>query len=217
MANTHAKSSGKKRSKHKKTPSSKKFVYSLVGILMMICIVLGIYFVSGGEEQIQKSIHPLGYSEIVEREAQNYHIDPLLVYSVIKAESNFDADAVSNAGAMGLMQIMPETYEWLASKEGITDVSLEDLLNPEINIKYGCMFLSILLERYPQLSSAVAAYNAGFGNVDNWLEDITIAPDGEHLEHIPFPETEQYTEKVLKNYRQYQRLYEEFNSQSANV
>ena len=62
MANTHAKSSGKKRSKHKKTPSSKKFVYSLVGILMMICIVLGIYFVSGGEEQIQKSIHPLGYS-----------------------------------------------------------------------------------------------------------------------------------------------------------
>ena len=116
MANTHAKSSGKKRSKHKKTPSSKKFVYSLVGILMMICIVLGIYFVSGGEEQIQKSIHPLGYSEIVEREAQNYHIDPLLVYSVIKAESNFDADAVSNAGAMGLMQIMPETYEWLASK-----------------------------------------------------------------------------------------------------
>ena len=185
MANTHAKSSGKKRSKHKKTPSSKKFVYSLVGILMMICIVLGIYFVSGGEEQIQKSIHPLGYSEIVEREAQ--------------------------------MQIMPETYEWLASKEGITDVSQEDLLNPEINIKYGCMFLSILLERYPQLSSAVAAYNAGFGNVDNWLEDITIAPDGEHLEHIPFPETEQYTEKVLKNYRQYQRLYEEFNSQSANV
>ena len=134
-----------------------------------------------------KSIHPLGYSEIVEREAQNYHIDPLLVYSVIKAESNFDADAVSNAGAMGLMQIMPETYEWLASKEGITDVSQEDLLNPEINIKYGCMFLSILLERYPQLSSAVAAYNAGFGNVDNWLEDITIAPDGEHLEHIPFP------------------------------
>ena len=79
------------------------------------------------------------------------------------------------------------------------------------------MFLSILLERYPQLSSAVAAYNAGFGNVDNWLEDITIAPDGEHLVHIPFPETEQYTEKVLKNYRQYQRLYEEFNSQSANV
>ena len=79
------KSSGKKRSKHKKTPSSKKFVYSLVGILMMICIVLGIYFVSGGEEQIQKSIHPLGYSEIVEREAQNYHIDPLLVYSVISS------------------------------------------------------------------------------------------------------------------------------------
>ncbi len=59
-------------------------------------------------------------------------------------------------------------------------------------------FLSILLERYPQLSSAVAAYNAGFGNVDNWLEDITIAPDGEHLEHIPFPETEQYTEKGIE-------------------
>ena len=189
----------------------------MVGILMIICIVLGIYFVSGGEKQIQKSIHPLGYSEIVEREAQNYDIDPLLVYAVIKAESNFDVNAVSNAGAMGLMQIMPETYEWLASKEGITDVSQEDLLNPEINIKYGCMFLSILLERYPQLSSAVAAYNAGFGNVDNWLEDIAIAPDGKNLEHIPFPETEQYTEKVLKNYQQYQRLYEEFKSQSANV
>ena len=146
MANTYAKSPKKKRSKHKKTSSSKKFIYSLVGILMIICIVLGIYFVSGGEKQIQKSIHPLGYSEIVEREAQNYDIDPLLVYAVIKAESNFDVNAVSNAGAMGLMQIMPETYEWLASKEGITDVSQEDLLNPEINIKYGCMFLSILLE-----------------------------------------------------------------------
>ena len=109
MANTYAKSPKKKRSKHKKTSSSKKFIYSLVGILMIICIVLGIYFVSGGEKQIQKSIHPLGYSEIVEREAQNYDIDPLLVYAVIKAESNFDVNAVSNAGAMGLMQIMPET------------------------------------------------------------------------------------------------------------
>ena len=217
MASTYAKSSKKNRSKHKKIPSSKKFIYSLVGILMIICIVLGIYFVSGGEEQIQRSIHPLEYSEIVEREAQNYNIDPLLVYSVIKAESNFEADAVSSVGAMGLMQIMPETYQWLASREGITEVSQEDLLNPEINIKYGCMFLSILLERYPQLSSAVAAYNAGFGNVDEWLEDITIAPDGENLENIPFPETEQYTDKVLRNYQQYQRLYGDINSQEANI
>ena len=89
MANVYAKPSKKRRSKYKKMSSSKKFVYSLVGILMIICIVLGIYFVSGGEEQIQKSIHPLGYSEIVKREAQNYNIDPLLVYGVIKAERNF--------------------------------------------------------------------------------------------------------------------------------
>ncbi len=80
----------------------------------MICIVLGIYFVSGGEEQIQKSIDPLGYSEIVEREAQNYNIDPLLVYSVINKvilmQMQFRMLAM-----VGLMQIMPETYEWLAS------------------------------------------------------------------------------------------------------
>lgn len=186
----------------------KKFVYSLVGILMVLCIGLGIYFVSGGEKQIQKSIHPMSYSEIVEREAQNYDVDPLLVYSVIKAESNFKADAISGAGAMGLMQIMPETYEWLALKTGETEVSKEDLLNPEINIKYGCLFLSILIEKYPQLKSAVAAYNAGVGNVDNWLHDLTITPDGENLENIPFPETKKYTEKVLSNYQIYQRLYQ---------
>ena len=187
----------------------KKFVYSLVGILMVLSIGLGIYFVSGGEKQIQKSIHPMGYSEIVEREAKNYHVDPLLVYAVIKAESNFEEDAVSGAGAMGLMQIMPETYEWLAQKMGETEVSKEDLLNPEINIKYGCLFLSILTEKYPQLKSAIAAYNAGAGNVDNWLDDLTVTPDGENLENIPFPETKRYTEKVLSNYQLYQRLYEE--------
>ncbi len=174
---------------------------------MALCVGLGIYFVSCGEVQLQMRIHPLEYSEIVEREAQTYEIDPLLVYAVIKVESNFVADAVSHAGAMGLMQIMPDTYRWLAEKNGFTDVAQEDLLIPEINIKYGCMFLSILLQRYSQTASAVAAYNAGLGNVDKWLEDSEIAPDGENLERIPFSETRHYTDRVLENYKLYQRLY----------
>lgn len=211
MNKTHTKTLKKKTSNKTKLSKKKKFIYSLVGILMVLCIGLGVFFVSGGEKQIQKSTHPMKYSEIVEREALRYGVDPLLVYSVMKAESKFEPNAISQAGAMGLMQIMPDTYEWLALKSGITGVSKEDLLNPEINIKYGCLFLSILKEKYPQLKSVIAAYNAGSGNVDNWLVDLTITPDGKNLENIPFPETKKYTEKVLKNYQVYQRLYQDEN------
>ena len=187
---------------------SRRVTGILIGCLMLISLVLAIYFVSCGESQIQKQLHPLRYSEIEEREAQAYELDPYLVYAVILAESNFDAQAVSHAGAMGLMQLMPATYEWLAGQDGKTETTQEELLQPEINVKYGCKFLAILLQRYEQIALAVAAYNAGPGNVDSWLENTEYAPDGKHLEKIPFSETEHYTKKVLSNYEAYQRLYQ---------
>ncbi len=212
MSKTYSRTIRRKTVKRAKSYLSKKLFYIIASILMIISVVLSIYFVSSGEAHIQRSLHPMAYSEIVEREAQNYGIDPLLVYSVMKAESNFESDAISGAGAMGLMQIMPETYEWLAMRAGATKVAKEDLLNPEINIKYGCLFLSHLMKKYPQLKSVLAAYNAGPGNVDSWLNDSTITPDGENLEYIPFPETKKYTEKVLNHYKIYQRIYEITNS-----
>ena len=179
------------------------------GIILLAVLGIGFFALTQGYEIFMKQVYPLKYSEIVEREADENGLDRALVYSVIKAESNFDPSAISHAGAMGLMQLTPETFEWVQTKmENSRELTEEDLLDPEINIKYGCKLLSMLLGMYSSESTALAAYNAGIGTVGNWLKDPEISKDGETLDIIPYPETRKYTASVLKNYDIYRRLYQ---------
>lgn len=142
-----------------------------------------------------KGAYPLDYGHAVERYSDEFSVPSYVVYSVIKVESGFDKDAVSEKGACGLMQLMPETYAWLAEMRG--EVA-GDVFDPEENIKYGTFYLSFLYERYGNWTHALCAYNAGMGNVDRWLLEKPF--------EIPFEETQNYVNKLEVAIERYRRL-----------
>lgn len=155
----------------------------------------------------EKRIYRLLYPDIVKEMAAEYGVDPYLVAAVIHCESSNNKDAVSPVGAMGLMQIMPDTGGWIADKLDMEDFAQEQLFEPEINIRFGCWYIDYLTEKFHGDRVAVlAAYNGGPGNVQKWLEDEKYSEDGT-LTDIPFPETERYIEKVQRAYEKYLTLY----------
>ena len=125
---------------------------------------------------------------------------------VSKLESDFDPEAESPVGALGLMQMMPETFDWMQTHIG-GEYDASALLDPEISIKYGCALLRVLLNEYDNLATAVCAYNAGMGNVTSWLSDPAYSEDGVTLKEIPFEETRLYVQKVLQYKETYEKLY----------
>jgi soluble lytic murein transglycosylase len=133
--------------------------------------------------------YPLSYEHIVAGHAENYDLDPALLAAVIYRESKFDARARSSSGAIGLMQLLPATAKGIALHTGGTRFRIDDLYEPEINVRYGSFYLKRLLTKYGDTRLALAAYNAGQANVDRWLE----ANEG-----IAFPETREYVDSVLE-------------------
>ncbi|MBO4897641.1 MAG: lytic transglycosylase domain-containing protein [Clostridia bacterium] len=137
---------------------------------------------------------PRNYNRYVEKYAAEYDVDKNLVYAVIKAESNFNREARSNKGAKGLMQLTDETAVWCAKK---IDMDIYDILDPDDNIRLGTYYLSYLIEKCGgNEQNAIAAYNAGHGNVEKWLKNSEYSSDGKTLSKIPFAETEKYVKKV---------------------
>ena len=150
---------------------------------------------------------PLQYSSVIRQEATDKHLDPALVAAVIYAETKFDP-RTSSAGAVGLMQLMPETATFLAKRSGATTFTTADLSTPEVNIAYGSYYLRYLLNEYHQnLSLALAAYNGGESNVDRWVADAHADGRSLSVADIPFPETRAYVERVLHAQGQYKHKY----------
>jgi len=155
-------------------------------------------------------MYPKTYEEIVSVYAEQYNVEENLIFAVIKAESNFNSTAVSNREAVGLMQIMEETAKDVIKKNAIEidgNNIKEELLKPENNINIGTKYLQTLLDRYQNKEVALAAYNAGIGNVDNWIEKGIIKGDGTDIENVPYKETNNYVRKILRDYKIYQELY----------
>lgn len=152
--------------------------------------------------------YPVAYVDTIAHYADEYDLDPFLVLAVMRAESSFKSDAVSSAGAVGLMQIMPDTGAWIAHKLDMDDVYEESMLfEPDYSVRFGCWFLRFLTDRFDGVCRhIVAAYNAGHGSVEKWLADPAYAVDG-LLVNIPFPETARYVEKVETAYEAYRTLY----------
>jgi len=150
---------------------------------------------------------PLRHDDIIRQQASEKSLDPALVAAVIYEESKF-RDQTSHAGARGLMQITPATADFIARQSGGTRFVQEDLANPQINIAYGTYYLRYLLDRYDQNEAlAVAAYNAGHGNVDRWVRSAG-GPDAFDVdEDVRFPETRAYVKNVLERRGQYRRHY----------
>jgi len=150
-------------------------------------------------------MYPLNFTEYVELNADYYGVPKDIIYSVIKVESNYSHNAVSAQGAVGLMQIMPDTFEWLLTKTG-EDHSPDKLYDPAVNIKYGTYYLSMLYNELFVWDTVYAAYNAGIGNVRQWLKNDDYTTNG-RLINIPFNETSKYVVKVNEARDMYNKLY----------
>lgn len=155
-----------------------------------------------------RMIYPVKFRDLVQQYAKEYSVDPMLVFAVIKVESNFDPDALSPKNAAGLMQITEKTGKWGAEKLEIADYNNARLFDPEVNIRIGCWYLSTLYAEFGDNDLVVAAYNAGSGNVEQWLADRSLSAAGRTLDRIPFPETERYRKKVNNSWKIYKTLYE---------
>lgn len=176
--------------------------------IKIVLVLFGFLLLYFGAVKIAKVEYPIAHEQYVEKYAREYGLSEGFVYAIIKAESNFSHEAVSGKEASGLMQIMEPTGEWIAQKLGMKDYTKESLFDPETNIEMGCYYISYLLDMYGgDKKCALAAYNAGHANVDQWLQNKKYSKDGESLDNIPYPETEKYVNLVLKNEKIYHYLY----------
>jgi soluble lytic murein transglycosylase len=174
--------------------------------LLVIAVVLGVGLAVGiSRIDVQKAIReltlPLQHDDIIRQQAADKQLDPALIAAVIYAESRFH-DQESRAGALGLMQITPDTAHLIEHLSGGSTFVTSDLSDPEINISYGAYYLRYLLDRYNGNEiAALAAYNAGSGNVDQWGgADLQVSDIG-------FPETRAYVEEVLDKRNEYRDAY----------
>ncbi len=185
----------------------KKAFLTLAAILLTIAL-LGFFAGPALVEHGLKLLYPRPYGALVDRESAEFDLDSDLVYAVMKTESGFRENAQSHAGARGLMQLTPATFEWIASLYPPENGG-ENLEDPGDNIHCGCALLRLLLNQYGSLEVALCAYNAGMGNVSGWLQEETYSSDGKTLHTIPYPEPKSYVEKVKKAMERYERLYRE--------
>lgn len=157
-------------------------------------------------DAIDRANYPRDYSQWVEKYSSEYGIPEYVVYSVIKVESNYNASALSSAGAVGLMQITPETFDWLQFLLH-EDYETGMLYDPETNIRYGTYLLSYLYAEFENWDTAFAAYNAGMARVKGWLQDSQYTDGNGKLKNIPIKETREYVAKLDRAEQAYLRLY----------
>ncbi|MEW6182661.1 MAG: lytic transglycosylase domain-containing protein [Bacillota bacterium] len=179
--------------------------------LAVILLVVSFAVLLVNLKPIGRHYYPLEHQETVFRYAAENGLNPLLVTAIVKVESGFRHDAVSPRGAVGLMQLMPETAAWVASKQGRT-FSNDQLLDPEKNVCFGTWYLAFLNREFNDTIPALAAYNAGRGNVRKWLSDRTWTGESADIDQIPFSETRQFVRKTIWTYRIYSYLYPEVNN-----
>ena len=184
-----------------------RFTKSLIWLLVLILAVVWFFFY-GGKAMLLEYFYPMQYEEYVEKYSKEYELDKFLVYAVIHTESKFDETAISEKGAVGLMQLMEETAKECNEKAKLGYTIPEDLLNPEANIRIGCYYLSKLIKTFNSDEKlALCAYNAGIGNVYKWLDNEDYEDGSGGLKKIPITETKEYVDRVMKSYERYREIY----------
>lgn len=192
----------KGRKKKKKMSILKKFVITIITIVVILLVLFFASIAYGGKN------YSLNYLDEIEKYSQEYKVDPKVVISVMKVESDFNPSAQSHTNAKGLMQIMPDTSKHIAKLLKLNPNSI-DLNDPETNIQLGTYYLKYLMNNFHNMDTVFAAYNGGFGNVNNWLKDEKYSSDGVSLKNIPAQETKNYVKKVNKAIKAYEVLYGE--------
>ncbi|MBQ7515200.1 MAG: lytic transglycosylase domain-containing protein [Schwartzia sp.] len=192
--------------RQRETEKRKKL--ALAAAFFVLVIAFTVFFLSQVPPVQRRYIYPYPHQELVELYARANGVDSALVASVIMTESRFRKDALSHRGAVGLMQIMPETGAWIAQQLEDTDYTPEKLWEPETNIRYGVWYLAELLREFAGNDFlALAAYNAGRGQVREWMEEGRWPLTFHSLNSIPYPETRDYVKNVLRDRTKYEALY----------
>ena len=174
-------------------------------LLLILTAVITVLLAKSGWHKFLDRFFPLKYEGYIEKYSEEYGLDKYLVMGVINAESSFDHRAHSGI-ARGLMQLTGDTAKWIADKLDLN--YYEDIEeNPEMNIQMGCYYLSYLIGQYQNIDTALAAYNAGMGNVSSWLKNPDYSGDGITLDDIPYTETKKYVSRVKKLEQIYKKLY----------
>lgn len=178
-------------------------------ILLLLVVLIGAFFLIRGALGVYyTNVYPMKYTQIIDKACEEKGLDRALVYAIVHTESGFRPDAVSGVGAKGLMQMMPDAFDWVRMRkgeEGESDYAL--LFDPEVNVEYGTTMLRLLLDEFGSVENALCAYHAGWGSVTRWLQDEAYSKDGLTISHIPFEDTRAYVAKVLKTAEQYRKLY----------
>lgn len=173
-------------------------------------VTLLLLFVLFNSDIFLKGMYPFDYQEEIIFYGERYGVDPLLVAAIIRVESKYNERACSPRGARGLMQVMPDTGEWVAEQIGLDKFQPDLLYQPEINIMIGTWYLSSLQGEFSSNPNLViAAYNGGRGRVNRWIQEGIWDGSIEKVSQVPLPETRNYVERVLLNYVRYQRIYKE--------
>ncbi|MFM9277751.1 lytic transglycosylase domain-containing protein [Paenibacillus jiagnxiensis] len=156
--------------------------------------------------------YPIHYKDEIREHAQMYEVDPFLIASIIRVETNYETSKESRRGALGLMQLMPDTAQWIMDKTGFPRVPLELIRDePDMNIKLGTWYVHSLGEQFQNNPVAmIAAYNAGPGKVKEWMREGVWDGREQTVKQIPFGETRHYVQRVIHYYRQYTKIYGQF-------
>lgn len=181
----------------------------LAAVLLLLLVAAGVFIGINADAICRKYIYPLKFQSFVEKYSAEYGVDKYLVYAVIKTESGFKTDAVSDVGARGLMQLMEDAFDWVQYRMGDeSGITYDDMFDAEYNIKCGTYLLSLLYSEYQDEETALAAYFSGRGTVNSWLSDSEFSSDGKTLDKIPSASSNHYVHKVMTAYRSYTNLYE---------
>lgn len=185
-----------------------KGMIKLILFIIIVAIMVGV---------IVSFVFPLYYRDEINKYSEIYDLDPFLVASVIKVESGYNKNAVSIKDARGLMQIGPSTGKWASEVLTVENYNSDMLFEPELNIRFGTWYIRQLKSEFKEdVDLVLAAYNAGSGNVSNWLMDERYSKDGENLSYIPFEETSNYLDKVKFNHKAYSMIYRNFMKMPSN-
>lgn len=178
--------------------------FRLLPCIFLVLSIGVLLFYSRGPAEVRSAQYPLKYTDYIAASSKQYTVNPYWICATIKAESSWNPDATSSAGAVGLMQLLPATATELANW-GLVDDTLyppDKLSDPQVNIEYGTAYLRYLVEHYHEMEPAIAAYNAGIGNVDEWMKN-----GGDIRDNIRFSETKAYLLTIVRNKEEYEELY----------
>ncbi len=183
----------------------RKLILSIIYILIFVifCTVLILL----GRAALYH-FYPLKFDETIKKYSEEYNLDVNLVRAVIYTESKYNKDALSNKGAIGLMQVTADTKDWICEKYDIPIPHTNELYEPDTNIMIGCLILKSHFDEFESTETVLAAYNAGRGVVNDWLDNRLYSSDGVALNNIPYSETSKYVSKVIKLIETYKILYE---------